>query len=78
MEILQYVEPLRPGAEQRLPRKGEDATTVLVCPGCELWQIDYTADVRKLWTPSLFRLAVEQVLASHLAECAYLQVYVEA
>ena len=49
------------------------------CPGCELWQLDYTYEVAAQWqTPSLWHEAVEQILAEHLQECPHLQAIIDA
>lgn len=59
-----------------------------LCPGCELWQVDYTTEVREsyIWwkhdrswppfkTPILdeWHEVIETVLAEHVMECVHLQ-----
>lgn len=48
------------------------------CPGCDLWQVDYTDAVQLSYgTYPAFCDALEGVLAEHLDECPELQLILE-
>lgn len=68
MEILTFMDPVRGPSGM---------TTVMQCPGCEFWQVDYTVRVRRQWTPSLFRMRLNQLLEEHLNECVHLRMFIE-
>jgi hypothetical protein len=43
------------------------------CPGCLLWQLDYTFAVASEWTRAIWHLVVERALEEHFADCAPLR-----
>lgn len=44
------------------------------CPGCELWQVDYTQQAAFSYGLGLtFRGVLERVIREHLQECVHLQ-----
>lgn len=70
-----------------ITRLHEPAVDVVLgpCPGCELWQVDYSYKVAQefiqmadgSFDTSLFHEAVEELLREHLDECLHLQILVD-
>lgn len=75
---------------RRIPLEDTDTADVVIglCPGCELWQVDYTNAVQQQYMkmrtlrsippsvqvdPTEWHDLIEDILAEHLMECRHLQ-----
>lgn len=59
-------------------RRGDEESPADVvlgpCPGCLLWQVDYTDEAMlSFGTPEAFEAVIEALLQEHLADCEHLQ-----